>query len=108
LPLKNWRIRLCKILAFCFLIIVICFMALSFFSFLFSVFFDFLVGVFVFGNVIWNIPKTPTFRYIVIGFTNIRIKNRTLQYKVLKYFKFLKIFFKVLIIRLYKYFRKNK
>jgi hypothetical protein len=32
--------------------------------------------------------KTSTFSYIVVGFTNIRTLNGSMQHKVLKYFKY--------------------
>jgi len=90
---------------FCFLCIVSFFHGFEFgFCFLFSehvflfsdaVFFVFLkvrYPAFVFERVFWNFTKTSTFSYIVVGFTNIRTLNGTMQHKVLKFSNILKIF----------------
>ncbi|MDP3180409.1 MAG: hypothetical protein Q8M67_01160, partial [Bacteroidota bacterium] len=66
-----------------------------------AVFFVFLkvrYPVSVFDRIFWNITKTSTFSYIVVGFTNIRTLNGTMQHKVLKYLNILKIFLIDLII----------
>jgi hypothetical protein len=80
-------------LFFCFLNMFSCFMTLSP-CFL-------LIGRLVLNLVAIarNFILTSTFSYIVIGFTNIRILNGTMQRKVLKISIFLKIFFIPLVNR---------